>query len=329
MEERNLGQVGPFLKGFKDPSEGQSGEIWIVSVALESRETATTDEAIWSKTGNADVAQILDDAGIPSVLWGWLALALFHEIGAKSEVDFVIPDHEVESATNALTASGFTPCGDVQCAELRVDRLPADHLDHWDNLLVEHRLLSESHVRCILAEDRFHAVAPVHFHIQSRYPHSGYQILSLHQKSSLLWSFPEFGPAPPPADDRNLIISDDPRWASTTGDWGSGPWENVYPMKVLTPWGYAEAVMLFYWRDCGHFQNLDKFWSSLLICLMEHDEHISGQLRPQFQMAWDWLNGRTSRREDRTWAGLWRLRDKLIADGELTDLPPRREGHGV
>ncbi|KAL2869090.1 uncharacterized protein BJX67DRAFT_379568 [Aspergillus lucknowensis] len=266
----------------------------------------------------ADVARILDNAGIPSILWGWLAIALYGRDKGMSEVDFVIPDEKVEAATNALIAHGFTPCGDAHCSELHCDRLPADDLDHWDDLPMEERLLSPNHVRCILAEDRFHPVAAVHFHIQSQYAH--YHILALHRKSYLLWSLPDFGLEPPAAEDRNLMLSNTPHMGLDAPNSGSGPWENLYPMKVLTPWACAEALILVHCRDEGHLQELDSVWRRMLFGLMVRDWQISRYIGSSFQEAWGALNGR--RPDENAWRIFRRLRDSLIAHGELPELPP-------
>ncbi|KAL2826315.1 hypothetical protein BDW59DRAFT_161154 [Aspergillus cavernicola] len=263
-----------------------------------------------------DVARILDEAGIPNVLWGWMAIALVGKDIGMREVDFVVPDEKVESATNVLAAAGFTVCMAPNCFELCEDRLPENHLDHWEGLPPEQRFMSWSHVNSVVAKDRRHPVAAAHFHVNTQYPSS--EILAVHRKSYILWKFPPLT-LDLPANDRNLMLSTDNRLTTRNG--GTGPWIDLYPIKILTPCACAEALIYLRSRDYAHIKKLWRVWRSMLIVLSANDAEIRHQIQPSFRVVWESLNCRGPE-EQNMWIPFNLLRDRLIAERELGELPP-------
>ncbi|KAJ5465561.1 hypothetical protein N7530_009348 [Penicillium desertorum] len=64
----------------------------------------------------ADVARILDEAQVPNILWGTMAAYL---VGGwrhyNEDIQFLVVDHLIQTASNALFAAGFTPCTNPGC----------------------------------------------------------------------------------------------------------------------------------------------------------------------------------------------------------------------
>ncbi|KAJ5105512.1 hypothetical protein NUU61_002859 [Penicillium alfredii] len=106
---------------------------------------SSTKDRVTGAEPTADVARILDNAQVPHVLWGRLAFGL--------EIEFVIPDDHLESATNTLSTAGFPRCTNPN--------------------------------RINLGYGRARPVPDIHFHIELRYPDC--TVLSLLAKPVTLW----------------------------------------------------------------------------------------------------------------------------------------------
>ncbi|KAJ5185482.1 hypothetical protein N7491_006652, partial [Penicillium cf. griseofulvum] len=212
----------------------------------------------------ADVAKI-DEAQVPNILWGQMAGCLVARWRTEeADLEFVIPDHLIMTGSDALAAAGFTPCTDPECREVQTT-----------------------------GNDR--PVAPVHCHVVSRYPrYEGLLVIRLYPKSGHLWWLPDFKVSPPAIDDPDLMLSNDPQLPPYIPGGCSGPWTEIYPIQILSPNSYAEAVLLLHFRDYKHANSYDNTWHFLLFPLMEY--HINPELtvkrtlRPKFQAKWEEFN---------------------------------------
>ncbi|KAL4998365.1 hypothetical protein BDV10DRAFT_185404 [Aspergillus recurvatus] len=128
------------------------------------------------------VARLLDQAGVPNVLWGWLALALVasdHGNRGVEFAEFVILDDKLDA--------GFTPCTSTECPELCGDQFPPEI---WYNTF---QYMGSGQRAAVMGAgmsfDRYHPVAAVHYQVVQQ--SDEYRILSLHKESSQLWWLPE------------------------------------------------------------------------------------------------------------------------------------------
>ncbi|KAL2832507.1 hypothetical protein BDW59DRAFT_157330 [Aspergillus cavernicola] len=166
----------------------------------------------------ARVARALDAAEVHNVLWGWLALSLIHNDRGFPEVEFVIPDNKIQLATDKLVAAGLPLCSHPNCEELLGDRADKFRYPTGDTL----------NWAALGAHDRYHPVGKAHFHLESL-------------------------PGPPPVDDVDLMLSNDPSLPARIdgsprfGTGPSGPWSEFYPVKILSPDSYTESIR---WLQC-------------------------------------------------------------------------------
>ncbi|KAL4899617.1 hypothetical protein BDW74DRAFT_183575 [Aspergillus multicolor] len=81
------------------------------------------------------VAQILNKAEIPNILWGFVAISLAGDIPNPDipEIDLMIPDHQIADAVLALNASRswYRLCEDTDCIELTGERSTRKLQGHW------------------------------------------------------------------------------------------------------------------------------------------------------------------------------------------------------
>ncbi|CAI7665982.1 unnamed protein product [Penicillium glandicola] len=210
----------------------------------------------------ADVARILDEAQVPNILWGMMAMCL---VGVwkeeEKDVEFLILDHLITDASNALIAAGFTSCTDPDCREVQI-------------------------------KGNYRPVPAVHFHIESQYPR--HQVLRLYPKSGHLWWLPDFELGPPAADDPDLMLSNDLRLPPFAEKGFSGPWTELYLIKILNPSSFTEAVWYLIFRDLGYANMHETIWLDMIVPLMESHTHphrtIKRTLRPRFQAMWEEFN---------------------------------------
>ncbi|KAL4988870.1 hypothetical protein BDW68DRAFT_158203 [Aspergillus falconensis] len=134
-----------------------------------------------------------------------------------------------------------------------------------------------------------------------------------------MWWLPEVKGGPPQEDARNMTLSDSSRLPAGKGN--SESWAGHYPIKVLLPWAFLEAIILLGCRDYGHLKGLWHIWVRILYFPLAHDEEVRYKLQPQFQEVWDALKDRAPPGQNQ-WVPLTRLCDKLIAAGKLPDIPP-------
>ncbi|GAE00223.1 hypothetical protein PVAR5_8961 [Paecilomyces variotii No. 5] len=233
----------------------------------------------------ARIAQLLDEAEIPNVLWIGLAQHC-HGVTGASLPDFVIPDHLIQPAYEKLLASGFFLCEEGEkCIQHKYPRL---------------FLKSDRHVHTIAGEPR--------------------SVVHLYKKSGLLWRLPDFEMGPPAADDRHLMLSNDERLPPGQAVFGgSGPWPpSLYPVKIPTAACIIETYILLSCRDWDSDQNgyFSSWQMSLFRILVEvQDKYFNDEdLLPDFRPYWQTpAPGRNHK--------FFELRKKLMESNELPPSP--------
>ncbi|OQE72401.1 hypothetical protein PENNAL_c0097G00240 [Penicillium nalgiovense] len=245
----------------------------------------------------ADVAKILDEAQVPNILWGAMAGFLVGDWRCYNEdIQFLVLDHLIQTASNALFAAGFTPCTDPGCDVLKTVR--NDYL-----------------------------IPPVHFHVQALYPE--HDVLRLYPKSGQLWSLPDsfdFGTSPPAADDPHLMLSNDSRLPPYIPEGMSGPWTELYPIKILNRSSFTEAVLWLCFRDLDHANGLDTQWVDMLGSARKHPEGIT--LSPKFQAMWEEFTLPEAQLTRRRWEPVLELMKEMRSNNELPP-PPRINWFGT
>ncbi|KAL3470705.1 hypothetical protein BJX99DRAFT_263976 [Aspergillus californicus] len=271
-----------------------------------------------------DTARILAEAEIPHVLWGWLAIALMGPDNGPTEIEFVIPDAQVDDAVCALVNGGFKLCCNRDCKELSVSRFPP-----MVGVEVEGRgfFIPLQCAAAIYSHDREHAVASAHFHLDKKYEH--YKVLSLHAKSNLLWNFPDITTDIPAANDPFYRLSNDARLGPNHESPGRWTGEGVQPIKILTPWALTDALIYLLCRDWYGLDKLYCLWQRMLPAIIHsRDSEIRDKIEPQFRTFYEYHMLRGPVREN-IWRPLRPLRDRLIAENKLGTLPPHDLTHSV
>ncbi|KAL2871456.1 uncharacterized protein BJX67DRAFT_377225 [Aspergillus lucknowensis] len=204
--------------------------------------TESTEPAFGAKHA-VNMARILDEANVGNVLWGWLAVSLIQNDRHFPEIEFVIPDKQIQLATDALVAAELPLCTDAQCSELRSDRLKwnARPRDPQQPLFVDLAQdqaqgvsdWSKDNLAAILAHNRRHPVGAAHFHLDTH-------VLHLLRQSEILFWMPEIPPGPPAADDLDLMLSTDPSLPAKMAVWPPPPrekeaWEEAQGPPSLSP----------------------------------------------------------------------------------------------
>ncbi|OJJ30458.1 hypothetical protein ASPWEDRAFT_32634 [Aspergillus wentii DTO 134E9] len=216
----------------------------------------------------AETAEVLDEAKIPYVLWGYLAVAFAGENLPTKEIELVIPDEHLQAATETLAQAGYH----------------------------------------------------VHFHTDGMDDFFG--LLSLFKKSTTLWWLPEFPQGLAPADDPHFMLSTDRRLPSRIYRGPSGPWTELYPIKIMNPDILTEAVILLLLRDLDKPNGLDLGWRFLLTRLMDtlDRSHAGAEvpktLRPRFRPFWESYNRRVQNGNRNIWEPLRVLHREMVANGE-------------
>ncbi|KAJ0422736.1 hypothetical protein BJY00DRAFT_310750 [Aspergillus carlsbadensis] len=245
-----------------------------------------------AKAGAAQIAQLLDESRIPNVLFGWTALALTGADFGSGDVEFVVPDEKLASAILTISAAGHAICTDPDCQQLdefrtnphgisrsssSSSRDDADDADDADD--------SNDNGSGALPSGRdttikLHAVPDSHFHLPPG------DTLALYQKSRLSWRFPTIPLGPPAPDDSISILSTNaarlpPRGTESwpgipefaplflPGYTPSGPWHDLYPVKVLSARAHTEALIACLARDLCLGCNVDFLWFFMLNYLGE------------------------------------------------------------
>jgi len=155
---------------------------------------------------------------------------------------FLVPDNQVQQATDALVANlGYPRCVSPRCPELNEDRCPNEKT--WDNPV------------------RFHAVGAAHFHVgPSRFP------LTLYPISQMCWWLHD--------------LNDESPYLTLASACKRVPWAGLYPVRILTHRAFVESLILCRCRDYGRNQTRDPFWELLLAFLSQPTVDLADEFMP-------------------------------------------------
>jgi hypothetical protein len=160
------------------------------------------------KAAAAQIAQLLDEARIPNLLFGWTALALTRADFGSRDIEFVVPDEKLAPAILIIIAAGLCICTGPDCQQLdefrsnphgvsRSRSSSSDNDNNDDDSRALLLLLPAARDNTI----RLHAVPDSHFHLPSG------DTLALYCQSHLLWRLALIPLGPPPPDDPTFILS--------------------------------------------------------------------------------------------------------------------------
>ncbi|KAL3481738.1 hypothetical protein BJX99DRAFT_253265 [Aspergillus californicus] len=223
----------------------------------------------------AMIAKILDEAEIPNILWGWAAVGLSGATRTFPEVDFIIADHYIAQAIMELGKT-FPTCKDGKCLEWKGDRVGA----------------SQNMAR-ITAHNQWHHPAVTHYHL-------GAVILSLQKKTELLFLVARLRPRPPPhPNDPHLTLSNSTSLPRHHSLGPSGPWHGLYPIQILNPNSFLEALIFLQALTTTDPAFLGRYpgkeWELMMVAIAEVElrpqlpQEYRRVLRPEFRLVWDYL----------------------------------------
>ncbi|PTU20322.1 hypothetical protein P175DRAFT_0481567 [Aspergillus ochraceoroseus IBT 24754] len=241
----------------------------------------------------SQVAQVLDTAGVPNVLWGSLAMNVLGCPEVGEDTQLIIPDRFAQAATDAISVAGLNPC------------------PHGST--------------CGVIKGRDEPYPNTHFHINED---EVTQTVDFYRKSSLIWSLPDMKPGNPSTNDRTYILASDARhpvshiWKGGTSC-GSGPFPNNFPpVKILTKIALVEALILLCCRDFDSRNPQRGVWidalSSMATFVVRDPD--PKELDPRFSVFWKCIKERESKTACDI---LGELRAGLLMAGELPP-PPKR-----
>ncbi|PLB49839.1 hypothetical protein P170DRAFT_510281 [Aspergillus steynii IBT 23096] len=170
-------------------------------------------------------AEWLEDAGVPAVLfWNGMKTAYTGEQAPSSppEIQFVVPDHLLDMAADALVRAGFKLCTRVNT--------------------------------CRLAAPQGQGPLPdEHFHN----PSDPREMLILLEQSNFLWAVPEFPLGPVKFDDPCFMNSDDSRLEASQRHLYAN---DDFPYRILTPGCLLESLLHLAARDRGASWTYQRCW---------------------------------------------------------------------
>ncbi|PLB36560.1 uncharacterized protein BDW47DRAFT_118669 [Aspergillus candidus] len=152
-----------------------------------------------------EIDKILRAAGIPSVLWHHVLMDIYGVPMIGLVIDFVIPDHQIDAAVQALKDANFSDGDDKDiagschwnCRKKKEDiQTTAPWPCHWFHL---HSAPWTPDLP--FSEDEFNSMSRGHFHSD----------ICLHRKSETLWALPDPSLEDPAPDDPNYMLATDPR----------------------------------------------------------------------------------------------------------------------
>jgi hypothetical protein len=106
----------------------------------------------------------------------------------------------------------------------------------------------------------------------------------------------------------------------------SGPWTELYPIKILNRSSFTEAALWLSFRDFDHANGLYIQWLDLLIAAKKHPEGIT--LGPRFQAMWEEFTLPEEQLTRRRWDPVLELMKEMTANNELPP-PPRINWFGT
>ncbi|RHZ65409.1 hypothetical protein CDV55_104763 [Aspergillus turcosus] len=213
-----------------------------------------------------EVEKVLRVAGIPSVLWDTCLLSTYGVPVHMEYVDFVVPDHQIDAAIQALRDVAFSDGQDFpfRCKwqEKKKEEMTrsAPWPAHWFHL---HSLPWTPDQE--FPEDTYNRMQQGSMH----------RDLCLHRKSEALWALPDLSLEDPAPDDPNYMLATDPRLPEHRPGFGRGRF--TVPgcrLQIPTPTRYTESLFLIVARE---WEMLDRgeFWVVYLYYMSEYVYKVS------------------------------------------------------
>ncbi|PLB55317.1 hypothetical protein P170DRAFT_505921 [Aspergillus steynii IBT 23096] len=208
----------------------------------------------------SQIAQLLDGARIPYVLWGESMMRALGTPAMPFSIDFVIGDGWHEKAHKVLRTAGFSHCA------------------HGPS--------------CVLKRPSERKPYPAaHLHLDAHRP------LRLYAQTELLWEFPNLPLKRPAADDQYFMVTTDLRLPEQKEgcppEYGRYD-TSLYPVKVPHPTKLVEALILLICRDqhpSPHVLGFDRLWflwfMHLLMYVGETGLLQPEKLEPHFMPVWE------------------------------------------
>ncbi|GKZ21941.1 hypothetical protein AbraIFM66951_007291 [Aspergillus brasiliensis] len=176
----------------------------------------------------ASISSLLDEAHVPSLLWGNYLLTVYGVPTIVDGVDFVVPDALLDVAFSALTKAGFPLCTEGS--------------------------------ECLFEDSQCSRPPSAHLHLDSE------TAVSLHRKSDVLWAFPDVEMAPQ-AHDLNTMSASDVRLPTAILGRGSGRFSPCHSsVRVPSAPRYCEALILLMCRD--YDAPHEAYWMAMLTYLL-------------------------------------------------------------
>ena len=182
----------------------------------------------------------------------------------QQDIDFVVPDHLVDAAFQALKDAGFSDSKD-----------PKDYVGSctWHNLKKEELTSTypyparwlHLHPNANGPDSPVSDEAYINY-LESR-PHSD---ICLHPKSFALWALPDMTLEDPAPDDPNYMLANDPRLPEYRPSYGQGRFvEPDCRLQIPTPTRFTESLFLFMARE-RNMLDRGEFWLRYLCYIDEY-----------------------------------------------------------
>ncbi|PLN81301.1 hypothetical protein BDW42DRAFT_185500 [Aspergillus taichungensis] len=268
-----------------------------------------------------EVDKVLRAAGVASILWDTCLLDIYGVPMLIPFDDFVIPDHQMDAAVQALKDAGFSDgdgkefIGKCHWLEQKKEEVrdTAPWPAHWF-----HAHSAPWEPDNLTSEDDYYTMLRGRIHGD----------ICLHRKSEVLWALPDPSLEDPAPDDPNYMLATDPRLPEG-GIPGFGRGRYTVPgcrVQIPTPSGFTESLILNKVRD---YEMVDRgfFWENYLIYMgqyayqkaIDEDFLSPATLDPSLGKVWKaYMKSRLPKKEfNRRY--FVPLRNDLIRKGVLPD----------
>ncbi|KAM3458965.1 hypothetical protein MY3296_000112 [Beauveria thailandica] len=227
----------------------------------------------------AKICQILNSAGVPNVVWGNYLLTIYGVPTIIDDVAFVVPDDRITAASSALIQANFTRCKD----KLNCDR-----------------------------SYRFQSRRPVeHFHMSDVF------VLSLYQKSDILWELTGLDPRSSENAD-SILSASDPSLPSAVPGRGQGRLLSEYSaVRVPTVAKFCESLLLL--MCCDYDTCYETYWMALLTYIIEYVDETDSFSAKDLGYEFRKFYCAVKEADASMWPLLEELRSNLSSSGRLPD----------
>lgn len=211
----------------------------------------------------------------------------------------------------ALDKEGFSICNDAFCKRRSVDQRATNPSDPETD---------------INDKTRYPSIACAHFHTEDGlYQEYGISTISLLTQSSTLWWLANLNVG------RYITVSSDPALPPYVPGGCTGPWssEELYPVKILRPSAFTEAVILLAAWGYDSIEGQESRYWQMIRCLMDKGNNdptnVKKQLAEPFRYFWGNLHAVSNWEPVRLCLRtLWT--DEIVMKGAL---PPRQRAPGL